>query len=959
VVYKMTDSLFDTPINVPQINPSDPALGRLFYPPKCGKCESLGGRFVPPAINLEAQILICAEAPGEDEVMKKTPLVGRAGKLLFDVLHDVGITRDVVSLVNVVECRPMDGAKKNRPPSKKEITNCSEYTWQLVDYLAQQGNLKLVIALGSIAVSFLTTATAIGTVRGQVLPMRKHGIKCLCAYHPAYILRNAGAMTAFKEDLTKIPKILNGDDAPKDTNHIETVTIKDADHLERVFNNSQFNKIAFDTETTGLDFTIAKIKCISFSFDDHCGYCIPQNLLSDPRIKDLVVAILTDKAIKKIWHNAAYDRKVMWANGLQGAGENVDDTMLMQYLFVEEDKKRCPHSLASLSYLVGMGAYKGMIDKYLDKKSKTGDVWNATTPDEVLHKYAALDAVCTYRLHNHLIDIVNRDGHEKLRDLYSLIQNIEYWLSLSEYYGIKIDVEYLRVIGIRYDNLIGKQLKRLEPLDAYNKAQAYLGFVKNMCASKSDKINQTTAIEKIRNGEFVIPEKQEKQGFNIRSDDHKRILLYDILKFPVLKKTDTNKYSCDSDTIDGLLKSYANTEEKQIVLEVLQEFAKYHKIKSTYIDGILSRITNADQLIHTSYLVHGTVTGRLSSIQPNLQNIPSTASGDIGKEIKRAFIARRVENILFCIDYSQAELRVLAHYSQDLDFVRTFREGKIDVHAAVAARVLKGALDAVIMRTEKKDGDYIVSSVSSEDNANIVTQCLVTAEERTIAKHIIFGLIYGRREASIATSIGISEAKAKNFIYGFFSTYSKIADWMMNNLIFCIENGYVESIFGRRRRMLNLKSLVPMIPRIRKAGFLEISKLLNSGNTSLNSDVLSEEIRQATNAPIQATSSDITLMAIVLINEFIKKYNIKACVVLTVHDSIVIEISKDDLVRHVIKIQEICENAVKYYNMLHGTVFGELCVPMKVDMSVNQNWGDQVDITQDHLDNNDLLRSIL
>ena len=159
--------------------------------------------------------------------------------------------------------------------------------------------------------------------------------------------------------------------------------------------------------------------------------------------------------------------------------------------------------------------------------------------------------------------------------------------------------------------------------------------------------------------------------------------------------------------------------------------------------------------------------------------------------------------------------------------------------------------------------------------------------------------------------------------------------------------------------MLNLKSLAPLIPRIRKAGFLEISKVLNSGITSSNSDVLSEEIRQATNAPIQATSSDITLMAIVLINEFIKKYNIKACVVLTVHDSIVLEISKEELVRHVIKIRDICENAVKYYNVLHGTGFEELCVPMNVDMSVNQNWGDQIDITQDHLGNNDLLRSIL
>ncbi|KAB2824891.1 DNA polymerase I [Aliivibrio finisterrensis] len=603
--------------------------------------------------------------------------------------------------------------------------------------------------------------------------------------------------------------------AQVDRSKYETILTKEAFNvwLEKLTNA---DVAAFDTETDSLDYMVANLIGLSFAIEEGEAAYLPvaHDYLDAPEqldrdwVLEQLKPYLEDDSKAKVGQNLKYDASVLARYDIEMKGIKFD-TMLESYVYNSVAGKHNMDSLA-LRYL----QHNTISFEDIAGKGKKQLTFNQIALDEAA-PYAAEDADITLRLHHVLNAKLEVD--EKLKSVFTDIElPLVSVLSRMERKGVYIDDMLLSAQSLE----IGQRLDELEKA-AYEVAG---------------------------------------QVFNMNSPKQLQAILFEKMELPVIKKTPSGAASTNEEVLQELALDY---ELPKLILE----YRGLAKLKSTYTDKLPKMINPSTGRVHTSYHQAVTATGRLSSTDPNLQNIP--IRNEEGRRIRQAFVAPHGWKIL-AVDYSQIELRIMAHLSQDKALLEAFSAGK-DIHSATAAEV-KG--------------------VSIEE---------VTSEDRRRAKAINFGLIYGMSAFGLAKQIGISRGEAQDYMNVYFERYPGVMQYMEETRLLATEQGYVETLYGRR---LHLPEINARNGMRRKAAE-----------------------RAAINAPMQGTAADIIKKAMILVDNWIEaEGNGRVNLLMQVHDELVFEVQEDALDEITNKVKALMESAV------------ELDVPLVAEADAGNNW---------------------
>lgn len=537
--------------------------------------------------------------------------------------------------------------------------------------------------------------------------------------------------------------------------------------------------ISFDTETTGIDANNADLVGLSFSYIPGTGYYIPMPAERDAVLKrlSLLEPLFENPSIQWVGQNIKYDLLVLKWYGVELKGR-LFDTMLAHYVIEPEGRRGM--DLLSAQFL---GYETVRIEELIGKKGKSQGNMRDVEPEKI-KEYAAEDADITLQLHHAFLPLltereVERVFHEVETPLVKVLADMEFE-------GIKVDMDFL--------NDYSKQLE--------TEARQYEESVYAQAGVR----------------------------FNLSSPKQLGEVLFDKLKLdPKAKKTKTGQYATGEDVLLKL----AN--KSQIVEDILG-FRELTKLKSTYVDALPMLVNKKTGRVHTSYAQAVAVTGRLSSVNPNLQNIPIRTAK--GREIRKAFIPRNEEFLLLSADYSQIELRIVAAISADPEMCEAFTSGK-DIHTATAARVFG------------------------------VEESEVTKEMRYKAKSVNFGIIYGQGAFGLSENLGVSRGEAKEIIENYKRQFPNIQKYMDNSINFAKEHGYVQTLMGRKRWL----------------------KDINSANFT----VRGYAERNAINSPIQGTAADMIKLAMIKIHEAFRSRQLKSRMLLQVHDELVFDAHKEEV----------------------------------------------------------------
>ena len=571
----------------------------------------------------------------------------------------------------------------------------------------------------------------------------------------------------------------------------------------------QQTSVCFDTETTGLKALEVELIGIAFSFEKGKGYYV-----SFPKNQDETKEILEEfrsffeSGIEKIGHNLKYDIKVLSNYNMPVKGK-LFDTMIAHYL-INPDMR---HNMDVLSETY-LNYQPVSITELIGKKGKNQlSMRDVAIKDQT--EYAVEDADITFQLKEHFTKELESGNVTKLFNEIEL--PLVSVLTSMEIEGININTDFLKELSI---------------------------------ALASD-------IEHLEKGIY----QQAGEEFNIASPKQLGVVLFEkmeLVKKP--KKTKTGQYSTAEDVLSYLAKNH------QIIRDI-QEFRQYKKLQSTYVDVLPNEINPKTGRIHTQYMQAVAATGRLSSNNPNLQNIPIRT--ERGREVRKAFIPRDKNHVLLAADYSQIELRIIAALSEEETMIEAFKNGE-DIHASTAAKVF---------------------NVAIED---------VTREQRSNAKTVNFGIIYGVSAFGLSNQTDLTRSESKELIDTYYETYPKLKAYMSRQVDFAREHGYVETVLHRRRYLKDINSR--------------------------NAVVRGAAERNAVNAPIQGSAADIIKLAMINIHKRFEKENFKSKMLLQVHDELVFDAHKEEL--EIIKpiIKHEMENAFK------------MTVPLDVEIGIGENW---------------------
>ncbi|CCO47016.1 DNA polymerase I [Vibrio nigripulchritudo SOn1] len=600
-----------------------------------------------------------------------------------------------------------------------------------------------------------------------------------------------------------------------DRSQYDTVLTKESfnEWLEKLKASDLF---AFDTETDSLDYMVANLVGLSFATEEGVAAYVPvaHDYLDAPEqldrdwVLEQLKPILEDANQAKVGQNLKYDASILARYDIELRGIK-HDTMLASYVFNSVGGKHDMDSLA-LRFL----QHSCMSFESIAGKGKNQLTFNQIDLAEA-SPYAAEDADVTLRLHNRIYANIEQD--EKLSHIYNDVEvPLVPVLSRIERTGVIID-----------DMLLGAQSQEI--------------------AARLDELEQKA---------YDIAE----QEFNLSSPKQLQAILFEKMGLPVLKKTPSGAPSTNEEVLQDLALDYP-------LPKVILEYRGLAKLKSTYTDKLPKMINPTTGRVHTSYHQAVTATGRFSSTDPNLQNIP--IRNDEGRRIRQAFVAPHGWKIL-AVDYSQIELRIMAHLSGDKALLDAFSQGK-DIHSATAAEVM---------------------GVNIED---------VTTEQRRRAKAVNFGLIYGMSAFGLAKQLGIPRGEAQGYMDKYFERYPGVMQYMEDTRSTASEQGYVETIFGRRLHLPEIKSRNGMR---RKAAE-----------------------RAAINAPMQGTAADIIKKAMLLVDEWIQAEGEgKVKLLMQVHDELVFEVEESVLSEVESKVQKLMEFAA------------ELNVPLVAEAGHGDNW---------------------
>ncbi|EGR3351713.1 DNA polymerase I [Vibrio parahaemolyticus] len=603
------------------------------------------------------------------------------------------------------------------------------------------------------------------------------------------------------------------------------VTI-DRSQYETILDEASFNAwleklkaaelFAFDTETDSLDYMVVNLVGLSFAIDEGIAAYVPvaHDYLDAPEqldrdwVLEQLKPILEDDAQAKVGQNLKYDASVLARYGIEMKGIKYD-TMLASYVYNSVGGKHDMDSLA-LRFL----QHSCISFEQIAGKGKNQLTFNQIELEQA-SPYAAEDADVTLRLHNRLFANIEQD--EKLKSVYEEIEMpLVPVLSRIERTGVLIDDMKLSAQSVE----IAARLEELEQ-KAYEIAE---------------------------------------QEFNMNSPKQLQAILFEKMGLPVVKKTPSGTPSTNEEVLQELALDYP-------LPKLILEYRGLAKLKSTYTDKLPKMINPSTGRVHTSYHQAVTATGRLSSTDPNLQNIP--IRNEEGRRIRQAFVAPAGYKIL-AVDYSQIELRIMAHLSGDQALLDAFSDGK-DIHAATAAEIMGVSIDQV------------------------------SSEQRRRAKAVNFGLIYGMSAFGLAKQLGIPRGEAQAYMDKYFERYPGVMQYMEDTRSAAADKGYVETIFGRRLHLPEIKSRNGMR---RKAAE-----------------------RAAINAPMQGTAADIIKKAMLLVDQWIQEEgNGRVKLLMQVHDELVFEVEESSLSEIESKVQKLMESAA------------ELKVPLVAEAGHGDNW---------------------
>ncbi len=574
----------------------------------------------------------------------------------------------------------------------------------------------------------------------------------------------------------------------------------------------QQNSVCFDTETTNKDALNAELVGMSFAYKNREAFyvAIPKEQVDAQKIVDSFLPFFENEKIEKVGHNIKYDLHVLANYNVEVKGP-LFDTMIAHYLIQPESKQ-------SMDFLAEYYLqYQPIsIETLIGKKGKNQGNMRDLEPREV-SDYACEDADITLQLKSILEPQIQK---EHLKDLfYEMEMPLVRVLQRMEKEGVNIDVEGLK----NYSVVLEQESIQLE--------------------QEIKEIAET--------------------DFNLDSPKQLGEVLFDKMKISSkAKKTKTGQYQTSEDALEQFRNDHP-------IINKILEYRQNKKLKSTYVDPLPTLRDVKDGRVHTNYMQTVAATGRLSSNNPNLQNIPIRTQK--GKEIRKNFIARSEEFKIMSADYSQIELRIIAALSEDPAMIEAFQQ-RHDIHTATAAKVFQVPMDEV------------------------------TKDQRSAAKAVNFGILYGQSAFGLAQNLGISRTEAKSIIDSYFAQYATIKSFMDKMVSEARELGYVETIRKRRRYLPDINSANAIV-----RGYAE---------------------RNAVNAPIQGSAADIIKLAMIAVDKAMQEKGVKSKLLLQVHDELVFDVHNSE--------QEIMQELVR--NAMENAI--NLVVPMEVEMKIANNWLD-------------------
>jgi len=568
--------------------------------------------------------------------------------------------------------------------------------------------------------------------------------------------------------------------------------------------------VCFDTETTGLNPLTAELVGIAFSWKTGKGFYIPfpPGKKEAQELIETLRPFFESEDIEKVGQNLKYDIKVLAKYKVEVKGK-LFDTMLAHYL-INPDMRHNMDVLAETYLNYTPVSITELIGKKGKNQKSMRDI-----PLEQQTEYAVEDADVTLQLKEHFQKELGLANTQKLFDEIEI--PLLKVLAEMELEGINLDKDFLKSLSEALENDISDLKKSI-----YEKAG---------------------------------------EEFNIGSPKQLGVILFEKLKLvDKPKKTKTGQYSTAEDVLSYLAKDH------DIIQKVL-DYRGLTKLKSTYIDALPEQVEVSSNRVHTDYMQTVAATGRLSSNNPNLQNIPIRT--ERGRQVRKAFVPKNEDYVLLAADYSQIELRIIAALSEEETMIEAFKNGE-DIHASTASKVFDVPLDKV------------------------------TREQRSNAKTVNFGIIYGVSAFGLSNQTDLSRAESKELIDTYYETYPKLKAYMNKQVEFARDNGYVLTVLGRRRYLKDINSR--------------------------NGVVRGAAERNAVNAPIQGSAADIIKIAMINIYEKLNDGNFKTKMLLQVHDELVFDVYKPELEEMKTLIKTEMENAYK------------MDVPLDVEIGIGQNW---------------------
>lgn len=599
-------------------------------------------------------------------------------------------------------------------------------------------------------------------------------------------------------------------------------TLENTDHFYQLIEGSlpvsllirdmlKQTSICFDTETTGVDTLTAELVGMSFAWETGKAFYVPfpSNRDEAQELLNKFVPFFENENIEKVGQNLKYDIQVLSNYGITVKGK-IFDTMIAHYL-INPDMRHGMDVLAETYLKYSPKSIEELIGKKGKNQKSMRDV-----EMELIKEYAAEDADITLQLKEIFAPQLEATATRQLFDTIEI--PLMPVLADMEHEGINLDTEYLKQLSVELTN----DAKMLE-----------------------QRIYETAG-----------------ESFNLASPKQLGEILFDRLKIggAKQKKTKTGQYATGEEVLSYLAK------EHQIVQDIL-DWRQLVKLQNTYVDALPLQVQPKTGRVHTDYMQTVAATGRLSSNNPNLQNIPIRT--ERGRQIRKAFIARDENYTLVSADYSQIELRIIAALSGDPEMVKSF-QNKEDIHASTAAKVFN------------------------------VTLTQVTREQRSHAKTVNFGIIYGVSAFGLSNQTSLSRSESKDLIDAYYQTYPTLRNYINEQIEFARENGYVQTISGRRRYLKDINSQ--------------------------NAVVRGAAERNAVNAPIQGSAADIIKIAMINIHKKLTEENWQSKMLLQVHDELVFDVHNSELEKIKPMIKHEMENAFK------------LAVPLEVEIGEGKNW---------------------